>query len=256
MVLKRLRKYLTKDELNLDDYKSIKEIKSELINIGKNLEYLKNNLDFYGNIVKNLNLNLQYCNLEYLNNKVDKNKKNILLCGFYGGDNTGDELMLQTVLEQFQKYSNVKVTVLLDYNEKYNILKNDFSNVSYLHYPKSVYDFDNLVSQFDKLVFGGGALIDDTIYNFDNPFAITLSKILIDLSLKFINSQKNVYWLGLSSNKIIQNDIFISKLIKIVENAKYISLRDTFSFDLLASIGCNQSKMHIINDLVLANEKT
>lgn len=270
MVLKKLKEHFKNSLVIQDDIKDLsqkidkyskveeeisKDLSDKLSDIEKRLEYLKNDLDFYGNIVKNLNLNFQYCNLEYLNYKVDKNKQNILLCGFYGGDNIGDELMLQTVLEQFQKYPNVKVTVLLDFNDKYNILKNEFSNVAYLHYPKSVYDFDNLVSQFDKLIFGGGALIDDVIYDFDNPFTITLSKILIDLSLKFIDSKKDVYWLSLSSNKIIQNDIFISKLIKIVENAKYISLRDTFSFDLLASIGCNQSKMHIINDLVLANEK-
>lgn len=149
------------------------------------------------------------------------------------GDNVGDELMLQTILDYFKKYDNVFVTVLLDYNDKYNILKNGYKNVSYLHYPKSVYDFDLLVSKFDKLVFGGGAIIDDRNYNFEDPFSITLSKLLIELSIKFIDNNKDVYWIGLSSNIDFKNASFVKKLKYIVDNAKYISLRDINSLNLL-----------------------
>lgn len=241
---------------SLSDYsKTLNDLVLQVNNIEENLNALKYTSDICKSDLINIQSKLKYSNLELLNINVDKTKKNILLCGFYGGDNVGDELMLQTILDYFKKYDNVFVTVLLDYNDKYNILKNGYKNVSYLHYPKSVYDFDLLVSKFDKLVFGSGAIIDDRNYNFDDPFSITLSKLLIELSIKFIDNNKDVYWIGLSSNIDFKNAIFVKKLKYIVDNAKYISLRDINSLNLLTKHGCNKKKIKIIHDIIIGNEK-
>ena len=201
------------------------------------------------------NANLKYVNLELLKLKYDPNKKNILLCGFYGGDNIGDELMLQTLCEYFSKYNNIKLTLMLDYNDKYDILKNNNKNISYIHYPKSSYDYFNIVDNFDTIIFGGGALIDDNTYNND-PFKISLSKILIDLTTIFIDNNKKSYWLGLSTNKEFKNDYFIEKLKYIMNNKNaYVSFRDTNSLNTLNNKGIDTKNIIICNDIILANKE-
>lgn len=72
MVLKKLKEHFKNSLVIQDDIKDLsqkidkyskveeeisKDLSDKLSNIEKRLEYLKNDLDFYGNIVKNLNLN-------------------------------------------------------------------------------------------------------------------------------------------------------------------------------------------------------
>ena len=221
------------------------ELKNNINQNEKKLSLIKEYMDLS---------NLKYVNHELINLYYDAKKTNILLCGFYAGDNIGDELMLQTLLDYFLKFNNIKITVMLDYNDKYNILKNRRKNIQYIHNPKSVYDFPIIVNKFDKIVFGGGALIDDYGYNYNNPFNINLSKILIELSKTFLESNKQVYWIGLSSGSTLINNMFIKNLQYIVndKNAK-IYLRDTNSLKVIRNSNVNVASLNIINDIILSN---
>lgn len=265
-ILKKLRYFFRNNNLNqekiinqLDVNKAkMDELSNRIIELTNQVANIQGKLNiqetYYQTVANRLNMaNIDYTNLELLSVLSDNSKTNLLICGFYAGDNVGDELMLQTLLDYFTPYDNLNIVIMLDYNLKYNILKNKKRNITYIHYPRNNYDLLTLASKFDKVVFGGGALIDDVTYTTD-PLKMPLSKILIELTLCFLENEKEVFWLGLSSNHTIKNNDFIKKLDYIVNNINYISLRDQFSIDTLKKINIDTKKITLCEDIILSNK--
>ena len=101
-----------------------------------------------------------YVNFEYLyllNNTDHK----ILLAGFYGARNLGDELMMQKVYRDLN-IDKSRVYVLMCDNPELNVFR--YPGMNMLHYPKTRFDYSFLADQFECVVFGGGAIIDDVMY--------------------------------------------------------------------------------------------
>ena len=86
--------------------------------------------------------------------------KRVLLAGWYGADNFGDELMLKSVLAHIPDRMLSNVAVLLWDNDTYDRLSID-PRVNVVHYPKSVNQLESYVCRFDAVVWGGGAILDD-----------------------------------------------------------------------------------------------
>lgn len=193
----------------------------------------------------------RYFNPE-LSNLLETSNKKVLVCGFYGAPNLGDELMLHTLLDYLLQVKNLSITVMLSDNADYDIFQ--YSNIHFLHYPQTKFDFDLLSSYFDVVIFGGGALIDDSDYDISN-YKMSLSTILIELTLAMISKSKKCYWVGLSCSNKIQNVRFISKLKFIEKNITYFTLRDTYSLDYLKKIGIQCRNINIIHDIILSNSK-
>lgn len=181
-------------------------------------------------------------------NETKTGKKKILICGFYGAVNLGDELMLLTLLKEIdiEKYD---VTLMLCDNPQADLTQYGKCNI--IHYPTNTLEFNILANYYDCLIFGGGALIDDIQYNENGH--ISLSKILIDMTTQFITFNKKTILYGLSTNKEINDLDFIRKLSFLVENCTYFSLRDTHSIETLKKCGIETSKIHLVDDIVFAN---
>ena len=188
-------------------------------NMEYELESLKMELSKVG---KNYN----YVNLETLQlaNFYSTGKKKILLAGFYGAINLGDELMLETLLNIVNKNNEYDITIMLCDNQNIDITR--YGKYNFIHYPLNETDFNVLANYFDCIIFGGGALIDDVDYECHNK-TLTLGRILVDLSMRFIAFDKKVILYGLSTNKELTNKEFIKKFRYIVNHSTYISLRDS-----------------------------
>ena len=261
------------NELNLilgqivDIEKKMEKNNDILYQLEENTKILKEKID--NNTIKNeeknksilqmeKNINsiiekIKYFNCE-ITNLNDSNKKiKILICGFYGAPNLGDELMLQTLLSYFNK-EKVDITIMLSDNLEFEMYDLGLPNIKYIHYPHTIYDLNCLSNNFDKLIFGGGALLDDDYYMDNNNFKLSMSTILLELSYQFIINKKEVYWIGLSSNKDFKNEIYIQKLRKIINNIKYVSLRDTNSLNVFKKNKIKTTNINIINDIILANK--
>lgn len=174
---------------------------------------------------------------------------------FFGAPNLGDELMLETFLNYLVRYiknNNTSLTIMLANNPNYSIL--NYYNINFIHYPQTQYDYEKIADYYDKVVFVGGAHIDDKNYGTNYKNEMSFSTTLIELSTRFLKKSKKCYWVGLSSNKEITNKDFINKLNFIVDNITYISLRDTNSKKTMQSILKNRQKINIINDIVIGNE--
>lgn len=198
---------------------------------------------------------IKYCNTEVQGIINNPNKKNILLVGFYGAPNLGDELMLETILEYLKAVKNKRITIMLADNPNYNIDKYD--DVSFIHYPVSLLDYNVLAEKFDYIIFGGGAIVDDSKYDETKSYQHDLGTIFIKLAIRAIAFKKKVISIGLSSNKSLKSEEYINKLEHIIRNSEYFSVRDEFSKNYLTSrIGNGiEEKIFLVNDIVFANPK-
>lgn len=228
----------------------LETIESSINNIENSIPNLYHKLD----VLENRTKQFDCINSELLLLHDNSNKPKLLIVGFYGAPNTGDELMLQSILDKIDtnKYST---TIMLADNPKYKLEK--YQNVNYIHYPKTNMDINILASYFDKVIFGGGALIEDTNYSEENAYKFNTPTILIELSIASILKGKKVYHLGLSTAKELCNISYISKLDFIINHSRYFSLRDTNSLETLKNSGIqNINKIDIMHDLAFSLPKT
>ncbi len=245
-------KNVINNRLNVFDKKL--DMFDNVLNMSKNIINSINNTYFLLNNMHNENKRSSIFNHEMLLLDKKSDSYNILLCGYYGAPNLGDELMLETLLDYFKKINNISITIMLSNNLEYNIFKYD-QNLHFIHYPVTRIDYDFLSDYYDTVVFGGGALIDDKDYNIQyNNSEMSLSTTLIELSKKMILKSKEVFWIGLSSSKIIKNEQFINNLKYIFNNSSNnIYLRDKNSLNTLKEINIPTDKVKIIDDIILSN---
>lgn len=192
------------------------------------------------------------------NNKTDK--KRILLCGNYGDTNLGDELMMQTLIDAFSRELDCHLTVMI--YPRINYENPNLQHVSVIHFPYNYADISVIANCFDVVVVGGGALLEDEAYsvrelhydNFDE-YNIHHSRAIIDICNDFIEHEKPVFCLGLSTSKnVFQNKNYLKKLSQVAEKAKVFSLRDTNSINTLKKSGIDISNVKLCNDLVYASD--
>lgn len=196
---------------------------------------------------------LDYCNLEYLKLKKENNKKNILIIGFYGAPNFGDELMLSVLLDYFKDNSKYEITIMLADNKDFKVDK--YVKFRCIHYPRTQFDFDQIVKYFDYIVFGGGAIIDDTNFNNEKAFSFDLASIFIKTSLKAFEYGKKVIVLGVSSSSIIQNQNYLSNLEIVIDKSMFFSVRDNYTKKILCEKFPNvKSKITLIVDIAFASK--
>lgn len=216
---------------------------NQLINIMQKVNEQQNEL-------QQLKIEFSKVNLELLSIKENSD---ILIVGFYGAPNLGDELMLSTLL-LYLDCNKYNITVMLCDNYEYSVA--NYPKVHFIHYPKTRYDFNTLAEKFDTIIFGGGAIIDDVPFSRKDSFKTDLGTILIELSMRGIAFHKKMIYLGLSSNTKLENQEYIYRLEYIINHASYFSVRDTNSKQTLLEHlpNLNQNKIKVIDDLVLANQ--
>lgn len=263
-IMKRIKKIY---EIQNDIYLNTDVILKKIDNMCDDLDYYKNKVDElvtkYNSLeteFNNFNITskykldcisnqLKYINPEVLGLDYSILKKRVLLVGFYGAPNLGDELMLEVLVNKLKNYSNIDLTVMLSENRDFDLT--NYSNFKVIHYPKSIIDINAFANYFDVVIFGGGALIDDRDYNYYSN-QLSLSNTLINLTKRMIDFGKKTILYGLSTTNILFNKEYIDKLNYIVSNCTYISLRDTNSLDVLKNNNIDVSRIKIVNDLVFS----
>ena len=162
-------------------------------------------------------------------------KRRVLLVGWYGAQNFGDELMLKCMIDRYSGASadpKPEVSVLIEKNDGYRFL-NIPDDVQCFYPPETESDLTAACSYFDEIVLGGGAHIDDApIKNFD-----FIPYLIVRLSLKALELGKTVRWVAASSNRKLTDPDYIRAVQKIAREAATFSVRDAFSFASLEKAG-------------------
>lgn len=192
-----------------------------------------------------------YCNLEYLTLNREYTGRRILLAGWYGSSNCGDELMMRTMLQHLEG-RGARVSVLLWDDPDY-----DFSRLpahaDQIHYPRSTWELRQLAEYFDVLVWGGGAIIDERQFTHD-PKNINTGNLLIWLSEEMQKRGKDVYAVGLSANEsLLPVTEFARRLDGVIRGCCHVSLRDDYSLESLRMAGVDVSHIELCEDIVFGN---
>lgn len=164
----------------------------------------------------------------------------ILLFGYYGDKNLGDEALLQGILNSFRlKNSNLDVTVLSknpeETQKRYNI-----RSVIAPRQDRYIASFINEIRKTDLFILGGGGLIQDFIGV--KQLIYWVSSLFI---AKMFGKKTMLYAIGagpLKSNKSKKIANFFLKF------ADIITVRDKETFELLSSIGVNEEKIVLTGD--------
>lgn len=165
--------------------------------------------------------------------------KKILLAGYYGYGNLGDEAILEMVLKQlFQIVKRENITVLSsnkeDTSKKYNINSIDRYNV--LSIIKSL-------KKSGALIFGGGSLLQDVTSKRSIYYYLFLIKIA-----KLMNNKVIMLSQGIGP---IVNEKSKKAVIKSLQQVDYITVRDIQSKNFLEELGVDENKLFLSADPVI-----
>ena len=233
------------------------EYKAEIEALSEKIDELNKKLEQMGKLLK-FAVDRQYYFNSFMNPELEKLQMipdgGILLCGNYGNPNVGDEWMLDTILGYIKRHTSKRVTIMLESNRLFDPSKYLKYDVDYIHYPKTVYDYDIIEKKFDTLIFGGGAIIEDGIYWEIYDYGINICRTVVDLPLRFINHKKKVLLIGLSTSATLSNQEYKNKLQYIIDKATYFSLRDSNSIQTLKEAGIRTERIHLTDDIVYANK--
>lgn len=245
------------DSVSNDLNKSMARISASIDNVSAFVDHgaiaLRDELALTSDIARQctmLEKQLRYCNLEYAA-KLAHSSADILIAGYYGAENYGDELMLTTILQAVPENQLHRFAVLLWDNFGYPQDAID-PRVTKLHYPNSTWDLEYLTRHFSTLVWGGGAIIDDNQYT-DDPLNTNTGNLFIRLSEQMLALNKKVYCLGLSANAEIKSPAYAKLLGKIARGASVFSLRDPHSMETLLAAGLDASSIELCQDIAFSN---
>ncbi len=182
--------------------------------------------------------------------KGKNDKKRILIAGFYGAANLGDEIMLESMLDSLKQNKDIDITVMLSDNYQPDLTR--YGAYNFMVYPSQMLDINIMANYFDGMIVAGGALLDDTDYDI-SAHIFSLDTAIICLSERLIKFGKSCCFYGLSTNQTITNPEYIKKLDAIIQNCTYFSIRDTNSLKIINDICINTEKIKIVNDLIFTN---
>lgn len=178
--------------------------------------------------------------------------KRLLIVGFFGAFNLGDEIMLESLLANLTERNNIEITIML--SENYLGNRERYGPHRFINYPTQLSELDLIAIDYDAVFFAGGALIDDVDFSANEAAGIlSLPRILIELSSRFIVNDKQCILYGLSSVTEIKDGSYVNKLQYLIDNADHFSLRDTNSLGSLEKAGLTTEKVTIVDDLLLAH---
>jgi len=173
------------------------------------------------------------------------NKKKYLICGFIGGNNTGDEIILQNIIKTIKKTEdNDCEFIITSFKPKET---NFFTNEKSIYWDgiskKFIFgqkEIFNIIKEVDKVIIGGGGLLQDV------HSVRTIPRYLsIALIAQFFN--KPVFYLSLGIGPIENNAL--KHLTKLISNdLQFISVRDKYSLEYLRELGVTENNINITSD--------
>jgi polysaccharide pyruvyl transferase WcaK-like protein len=226
----------------------IKNVETTLGTMKKDQEQLRNTVRTLDTQLKRLTSMQEYCATLVRS----QSEKSILLAGWYGADNLGDELMLRTLIDYAPQGVRERLWVLIWQNANYDYEYLSELGIRTVRYPRSTEEASLLADSFDAIVWGGGAILDDKQYN-DNPNNFNTGNLFIRLSEYMLARRKHVFAIGLSTNWRFESDGYIKRLAAIVQGADSFSVRDEISLEVLRDSGIDTSKVTVCPDVAFGN---
>lgn len=169
--------------------------------------------------------------------------KTIVISGYYGFKNSGDEAVLKsilTALEQEGQAAGVKINPV--------VLSIDPESTSATYGVKSVHrmklgEVRQAIKESDGLISGGGSLLQDATSPKTIPYYLGVLKIA-----QWLGKPTFIYAQGVGP---VNRKMFYPMIRSIFRKCTYISVRDMQSGELLQSMGISGEAVHVVPDPVM-----
>lgn len=233
-----------------DIHASVQEIKDKIAYLEEYCNALNENINSLNEELRNISNNTkEYISLENSFLSKKNGKKNILICGFFGARNLGDELMLQALLSTLDK-SKFNITILLSNN--YSLDASIYSPYGVIHYPKRSSDIISFAHKYDAVLWCGGALMDDEDYCFNGEYS-SISYLIMKITKVIVDSGGKFFSFSVSSNKELTNRLFLDDLKYLIDKSSFFSVRDEYTKESLKKAGIDIGGIKLMDDLVFLN---
>lgn len=170
--------------------------------------------------------------------------KKVLLLGYYGFDNSGDDAILKAIVKGIKNFNeDYEITAFSKNPDKtkreYNI--NSVDRFSF-------FEVLNAMKNTDLFVFGGGSLLQDKTSSRSLFYYLGMIRLA-----KFFNKKVFVFANGIGP---INKNYNRNSTKKILEKVDYITLRDKSSYDFIKELGVKNKNVEITADPVFLLESS
>jgi polysaccharide pyruvyl transferase CsaB len=171
----------------------------------------------------------------------------ILISGYYGFKNSGDDALLMAIINDLKKYKESPNIVVLSANPKETQKIYRVKSINRLNF----FSILKHMRKADLLLSGGGTLIQDSTSTKSLCYYLTIIALAKKNKLKVMLYSNGIGPLNREKNKELTR--------KIINGVDVITLRDEKSLEILNQIGVKKPKISITADPALdlqgANEK-
>ncbi|MGG0824140.1 polysaccharide pyruvyl transferase CsaB [Paenibacillus turicensis] len=174
---------------------------------------------------------------------VAKTAQKIIISGYYGFKNSGDEAVLTSILyalEEAGQAAGIQITpVVLSIDPEWTTKT---YGVEAVHRMK-LGDVKKAIQQSDGLISGGGSLLQDVTGLGTIPYYLGVIKLA-----QWLGKPTFIYAQGVGP---VQRGFFHPFIKSVMKKCKYISVRDQQSAAYLQKIGIGQERIHVVPDPVM-----
>ncbi|GIP51576.1 polysaccharide pyruvyl transferase CsaB [Paenibacillus vini] len=174
---------------------------------------------------------------------VAASSKTLVLSGYYGYRNSGDEAVLQSILSALEhegQAAGMKITPV--------VLSIDPEWTSRTYGVKSVHrmklaEVRNAIKNSDGLISGGGSLLQDATGLGSIPYYLGIIKIA-----QWLGKPTFIYAQGVGP---VRRKLFRPFIASVFRRCEYISVRDPESAELVRSMGIRKEAVQVVPDPVM-----
>lgn len=174
---------------------------------------------------------------------VAKTSQKIIISGYYGFGNSGDEAVLSSILyalEEAGQAAGIQITpIVLSINPEWTTKT---YGVEAVHRMK-LGEVKKAIQQSDALISGGGSLLQDVTGLGTIPYYLGVIKLA-----QWLGKPTFIYAQGVGP---VQRRFFHPFIKNVFNKSKYISVRDQQSAAFLQKIGIGQERIHVVPDPVM-----
>ncbi|MCK6075704.1 polysaccharide pyruvyl transferase CsaB [Paenibacillus silvae] len=169
--------------------------------------------------------------------------KKLVISGYYGFRNSGDEAVLKsilTALEEESQRSNVTIEPI--------VLSIDPAWTTSMHGVRAVHrmklkEVREALKESDGLISGGGSLLQDATGLKSIPYYLGVIKLA-----QWLKKPTFIYAQGIGP---VNRKIFNPMIRSVFKSCTYVSVRDEQSADYLRRLGLKWNQIHVVPDPVM-----
>ncbi|MBY0206735.1 MULTISPECIES: polysaccharide pyruvyl transferase CsaB [Paenibacillus] len=169
--------------------------------------------------------------------------KKLVISGYYGFNNSGDEAVLKSILTALQEESqrsNVTIEpIVLSINPEWTT---SMYGVRAVHRMK-LKDVREALKESDGLISGGGSLLQDATGLKSIPYYLGVIKLA-----QWLKKPTFIYAQGIGP---VHRKIFNPMIKSVFKSCTYVSVRDEQSADYLRRLGLKWNQIHVVPDPVM-----